>query len=165
MARKPDIQYIRQFYVPGSEAQVIEFKPAQPAQKTQPANPQPTTQTQCQPHKKQKQEVDVVAVCGSFLLIVTLVLMLAGMFQLHAATRENRKMEEYVLALKNERAVLQRDYESGYDLNQIQEMAKSLGMVPKEQVQTFTINPVVPQPEPEPSWWENLCWFMKGLFA
>ena len=27
MIRKPDIQYIGQFYVPGSEAQVVEPKP------------------------------------------------------------------------------------------------------------------------------------------
>lgn len=165
MARKPDIQYIRQFYVPGSEAQVIEFKPAQTVQKKKPANHQPTAQPQPQPRKKEVLEVDPVAVCGSFVLVVMLLMMLVGMVHLHSAAQENRQMEEYVLALKNERAVLQRDYESQYDLNQIQEMAKSLGMVPKEQVQTFYINPVVPQPEPEPSWWENLWWFMKGLFA
>ena len=25
--------------------------------------------------------------------------------------------------------------------------------------------PEIPEPEPEHSWWENISWFMKGLFA
>ncbi len=167
MARKPDIQYIRQFYVPGSEAQVIELKPTKPARKTTPVNPQPKAQPQPQHHhrKKEKIQVEPLAWCGSFILVVVLAMMLVGMFQLQTACREQKQLDEYVLALQNERAVLQRDFENGYDLDQIAEMARSLGMVPKDQIQTVSINPVVPQPEPEPTWWENICWFIKGLFA
>ena len=52
-----------------------------------------------------------------------------------------------------------------YNLDDIREKALALGMIPVEEAQVITISPVIPQPEPEPSWWENISWFMKGLFA
>jgi len=38
-------------------------------------------------------------------------------------------------------------------------------MIPMEEAEVITITPVLPEPEPETPWWENISWFLKGLFA
>ena len=74
-------------------------------------------------------------------------------------------MTKRVITLQNINVEKQQDYHKMYNLDDIREKALALGMIPVEEAQVITISPVIPQPEPEPSWWENISWFMKGLFA
>jgi hypothetical protein len=74
-------------------------------------------------------------------------------------------MPNQVIELQNENVMLRQQYRSSYDLDQVAHMANSLGMIPVEEAQVMYINPVVPVREPEPTVWENIRWFMDGLFA
>ena len=67
MAQRPDIQYVTQFYTYGSEAKVLELKPARKQQKM----PLP----KAKPMQKIRVVVDPVAWCGIALALVLVVLM------------------------------------------------------------------------------------------
>lgn len=160
MAKKPDIQYISQFYVPGSEAQVIEFKPAK--QKRRRAK---TVLPKAVPEKKIILRVDPAAVCGILVAATMLILMAVGVFQYLDVCAEHRELSDTVIMLQNQNVTLREEYQAGYDLDQIRIVAEALGMVPVEQLQTISVHVEVPVAEPEPTWWENVCWFFEGLFA
>ena len=57
------------------------------------------------------------------------------------------------------------EYRSGYDLEEIRSAALSLGMIPAEEAQMRSFTVTMPVQEPEPTFLENLQWFLKGLFA
>lgn len=156
-ARKPDIQYITQFYVHGSEARVLELKPGRKKNKT--------VLPESAPQKKIRISIDPVAICGIVVAAVMLVLMLVGMIQYLGVCQENRAMKDLVVSLQNENTKLTQEYEAGYDLEDIRTKALAIGMIPKDQVQVVTIHPVVPEVEKEPSLWENICWYFNQLFA
>ena len=59
----------------------------------------------------------------------------------------------------------QQEYASLYDLADIEEKALALGMIPAEQAEVVTIAPFVQEEIVEAPWWENISWFLKGLFA
>ena len=40
-----------------------------------------------------------------------------------------------------------------------------LSSLPMEAAEVITITPMIPEAEPETPWWENITWFMEGLFA
>ncbi len=56
MERKPDIQYVHQFYIHGSEAKVLELKPAKRQQKTK--------LPQALPQKVTQVRLDILSLCG-----------------------------------------------------------------------------------------------------
>lgn len=159
MAKKPDIQYISQFYVPGSEAQVIEFKPAQKKRKAKTVLPKAV------PEKKIILRVDPAAVCGIVVAVTMFILMAVGVFQYLGVCAEHRELSDKVIKLQNQYVTLQEEYKAGYDLEEIRIVAQALGMVPVSQLQTETIKVEVPVAEAEPTWWEDICWFFEGLFA
>lgn len=159
MATKPDIQYITQFYVPGSEAQVIEFKPARKKRQAKTVLPKAV------PEKKIVLRVDRAAVCGIAVAAVMLIMMVVGVFQYLDVCAEHREMTDRVIVLQNENVKLREEYESGYNLEDIAVMAEAMGMVPVQELETISIKVEVPTPEPEPTWWENVCWYFEGLFA
>ena len=162
MAKKPDIQYISQFYVPGSEAQVIEFKPKQ--QPRQQRKPKPV-QPQAVPEKKVALRVDLASVCGLIVAAAMLVCLVVGAFQYLAVCAEHRNMVDKVIMLQNEYVGLRQEYQAGYDVEEVTRMAEAMGMVHQDDLQTVSIRAEVPTPEAEPTWWENTCWFFEGLFA
>lgn len=157
MVRKPDIQYVHEFYVHGSEAKVIELKPGRRVIKT--------ILPKVAPDKSIRIAVDPIALCGIVVAAAMLVMMVAGCFQFVAAYNEHARVMNEVIALQNENVRLSRQYESGYDLADIESKALSLGMIPVEEAERMYIEPVVPVREPEPTLWENIVWFMEGLFA
>ena len=159
MAQKPDIQYIHQFYVPGSEAQVLELKPVKKKKKKKFILPKPKVQT------KILVRVDLASLCGILVAGVMMVLMTAGIFQLSAVHEEYNRMESYVIAQQNQNVSLKEQYRSVVDLDDIRDKALGLGMIPVEDAQTITIHvePVVQ--EAEPTLWEEICWFFSELFA
>jgi cell division protein FtsL len=157
MVRKPDIQYVQEFYVHGSEARVIELKPRRRVIRT--------ILPKVAPDKSIRIGVDPVALCGIVVAAVMLILMLVGTVQYVNARNEYQAMSNQVIELQNENVMLRQQYRSSYDLDQVAHMANSLGMIPVEEAQVMYINPVVPVREPEPTVWENIRWFMDGLFA
>ena len=74
-------------------------------------------------------------------------------------------MTEYVIGLQNTNVQRQQEYTQMYDLEDIREKALALGMIPMEEAEVVTFTPVYPEPEAEEPWWEEIVWFMKGLFA
>lgn len=156
-ARKPDIQYITQFYVHGSEARVLELKPLRKKHKTE--------LPRAVPQKKIRIMVDPAAICGIVVAAVMLVLMVVGVCQYLDVCEDYRVMHEHVIRLQNENVSLQQTYETGYDLADVEAKALALGMIPAEQAQRVTITPVIPVAEEEPTLWEDICWYFEELFA
>ena len=126
MTEKPKIQYIGQFYVPGSEAQVLAPKKKKKKAKTK------------LPIAKQEQVkaiyIDPVALIGITVAVVMLAVMVVGALQLRSDWAQYEQMSNYVSRLNQNNAELERTYRDGYDLEDIRDKALALGMVPVEEV-------------------------------
>lgn len=109
---------------------------------------------------------DPVALCSLAVTALMFVLIVAGIVTLCVANMQANQMEQYVIELSQENAQLQKEYESGYDLEQIRQEALAMGMIPKEEAQTMTIQLQIPEPIPEePSVLEQVWTFFASLFA
>jgi len=157
MPRKPEIQYIGQFYVHGSEAKKVETKelPKKPKAKL----PEP----KFQPVKNVY--IDPVAICGMAVAVIMVVVLVFGAVQIGDAWDDYEVMAGYASDLRYENIRLTRQYHSSYDLEEIQVAALNLGMIPVEQAQTMTVTVTMPEPEPQTTLWDDIVWFMEGLFA
>ncbi len=153
MAHRTDIKYIH-MYTQGSAARKIE--------------PVAPWKTMNLPRiKKQKRvvlHVDPVAILGIVVAAVMLIAMFVGVAQLRSVQQEASVMEQYVDTLKNDNNVLEDAYNS-IDLQQIEQMALALGMVPAEQVQNISIRVEVPERTQTPSFFDQIRTFLTGLFA
>ena len=161
MAQKPykhNIEYIQRYYSHGSAAKVIEFQPAyqeEPKPRLPKQEKSPAT-TIC---------IDPIAFCGIMVAVVMLVVMIAGMIQFNVICQDHAVMENYVMQLREENALMNQQYASGYDLEDVAATARSLGMIPVEEAQTISIRVQVPVREPDPTFMDNIIWFLSGLFA
>ena len=156
MVYKPEIQYIGQFYVYGSEAKQLETKEKAKKAKTR----LPLARLE----KIEKVYVDPVALVGMAVAVVMLVTMILGFLQIQAAWEEYEVMSSYLSDVKYQCAEKEKEYRSGYDLEVIEEQALALGMVPRDQVEVRTLTVTIPEPEPETTWVDDLKWFLDGLF-
>ena len=158
MLRKPDIQYIDKFFIPGAAAPQI--------QKREDKKRWVTT---VQPKKPQKPKlkilVDPVALCALVVAAAMIALMQVGIFQFKAACDEREQVRNYLTQLQNENAQLNHTYYANVDLENIRNQALALGMIPIEEAQVIHISVELPEPEPEPSFWDDVVWFFSGLFA
>ncbi|MBQ9149063.1 MAG: hypothetical protein IJX69_05805 [Oscillospiraceae bacterium] len=163
MGRKPDIQYIHQFYVPGSEAQKVEIAPKREPEKA----PLPLFEPAAMPRpaRKIRIHVDFMSLCGIVVAVTMLALMLVGIRQYEQAHHQHVLMQEQVYDLRNKNVELNHTYQSRMNLEEIAIQAAAMGMIPAEQAQTATFVDVVPQPEPEPTAWENFQQFIAELFG
>ncbi len=157
MANKPEIQYVGQFYVYGSEARALAAKKARKQAQTQ--LPDKAVQ------QVRQVRVDVLAVASLVLAGVLLVTMVMGALSMQTAWQDLRTAKQYVYELEARNRVLTVEYRSGYDLEEIRSAALSLGMIPAEEAQIHSFTVTMPVQEPEPTFLENLQWFLKGLFA
>ena len=157
MVRKPDIQYVTQFYSYGSEAKVLELKPAEKKIKF--------TLPKVFPENKVFVRVDPVAWAGIAIAIVMVIFMAVSVSGYLDACAEYEVMTDYVISLQNTNVEKHQEYVKLYDLADIEEKALALGMIPMEEAEVITIHPVYPEPEAEAPWWEDVSWFLKGLFA
>ena len=157
MDRKPEIQYIHQFYVYGSEAPAVELKPRKKKRHF--------TLPQAAPDKKIRISVDSMALCGIVVAVTMLILMAVGVCQYMDVCADYEVMSDYVIELRNENVRLEQEFQAGYDLTDIQEKAIAIGMIPADQAEVVTISGEVPAAEPEPSIFAEIIWFLKGLFA
>ena len=154
MARQFDVQYLGG-YVNGSTACKVEApKPRKTARK----------HTGKQSNKRIVLRIDPLAIMGTMVACVMLVLLAVGLVKLMDARQELAAMDAYVQTLRQENVALQEEYNAGYDLEHVKATALALGMVPVEQVQHITIR--VQEPEVAPvSGWEQIRLFLVGLFA
>ena len=158
MDRKPDIQYVHQFYVYGSEAKAPELKPVK---KRRPK----LVLTMPKLRKDFVVRFDVASLCGIAVACVMMVLMTMGVYQLSAVRQDYAQMERYVIQLQNENIGLEKTYHAGYDAEDIREKAMAMGMVPAENMKVMSVRVEVPQAEAEPTIWEDIRWFCSELFA
>lgn len=157
MTEKPKIQYIGQFYVPGSEAQVLAPKKKKKKAKTKlPIAKQEQVKAIC---------IDPVALIGITVAVVMLAVMVVGALQLRSDWAQYEQMSNYVSRLNQNNAELERTYRDGYDLEDIRDKALALGMVPVEEVPSRTITVTISQPKPERTLWDDIAWFFGGLFG
>ena len=157
MAQKPEIQYIGQFYIHGSEAKELARK-----------NEQKKAKTELPLHRFQrvrKVYVDPLAICSLMIAAVMIVGMVAGMLSLQTAWEELDTARMYVSELETRNSVLTAQYRSGYDLETVRSAAIAMGMVPASEVQTVKLNVTVPEVQPEPTLVDDILWFLNGLFA
>lgn len=157
MANKPDIQYISRYFVPGSDAPEIAPKRERPTPKT--------TLPRVWRRQKVRIYMDPVALASVVVAVAILITMVISIVQFSQSWTEYRQMESYLTTLRDENVTLEHTYRTGYDLQTVEEQALALGMVPVSEVKTITVQVAVPAAEPEPTLWENILWFFKGLFA
>lgn len=157
MVKKPDIQYIDRFYVHGSEARVLELKPKKRRIRT--------VLPLSAPDKTIKIAIDPVALSGIVVAAALLVLLVVGTVQYFQVCRQYQAMLDYVVTVQNENVELRESYRSQYDLAEIEEKALAMGMIPVSEAEVITIQPEMPEREPEMTAWEEFVWLCKGLFA
>ena len=156
MARSNDIQYIR-YYTPGSAAEKVELPKIvrkQPKPRPEPKTIQPTVI-----------RVDGLAAIGIVVAAVMLLCMLMGVVQVCALNRQVQDLEVYVSRLEVRNEQLQKEYDHGYDLEEIRLAAESMGLVSVDQVEHITVH--IPETETvvQLSWWESLISAFKEFFA
>ena len=157
MAQKPEIQYIGQFYIHGSEAKKLAQKKEQKKARTQ--------LPQHRFERARKVYVDPLAIASLCLAAVLLVTMVLGTLSLQTAWQELDIARQHVYELQSKNVALTAQYRSGYDLEEVRSAALALGMIPVEEAQVMKIQVTVPVQQPEPTFLENIVWFLEGLFA
>ena len=153
MAYKPEIRYV-QFYTNGSAAQ--ELAPRKPLE------------GMFFPAKKRKKrvvKVDPLALAGIVVSAVMLVLMIVGLVHLQQARSQVEVMANYVQTLEAENVRLHTQYEEERDLEYIEQLALTFGMIPVEEVQHMTIHVEVPVQQEPPTKWEKILTYLSGLIA
>ncbi len=154
MIQKPEIQYIGQFYVPGSEAPKL-------AGKDKPKAKLPKLHRE----KVRRICVDPVALCGMAVAAVMLVLLVIGAVRLQKSWDDYNKMSATLSEVRRENAQVNHEYRTSLDLEKLRTSAEGMGMIPVEKAQADKVYVSLPQKEPEPTFWDDLKWFVKGLFA
>ena len=157
MNQKPKIQYVGQFYVHGSEARQLQMQ----EQKRQAKTRLPLLRLQA----IEKIYVDPVALVGIAVAVVMLVTMVLGAVQLKRDWDQYERVSAYVSELKRENARMSHAYHASFDLEDIRSKALAMGMVPKSELQTTTVNVTVPEPQVELTRVEEMKLFLEGLFA
>lgn len=157
MPRKPEIQYVGQFYVHGSEAKKVEVQQTPKKNKAQLPGQQVRQVKQI--------SLDPVAICGMAVAVIMAVVLVFGAAQIGDAWDEYEVMAGYASDLRYENIRLTRQYQSKYNPEDIRIAALNLGMIPVEEAKTVALTVTMPVAEPEPTLWEDITWFLKGLFA
>ena len=161
MVRKPDIQYVGQFYVHGSEAKKL----AQQERREKAKTLLPLERLR----NIREVRLDPVALLGITVALVMMVSMIVGAVHIRSTWDSYEQMQRYVAKLEQQNVKLEREYRNGYNLEEIEAAALALGMVSKDQVTTIPVSVNVPVPQEEPSAWEEfqdyVRWFVDGLFA
>lgn len=154
MARRNNERYVR-YYTFGSTAAKLdkaERKAALPEYKT--------------PKKREPIAVDPVSLLGNAVAVLLALLMIVGMLQVAGTTAQVRELQTQVTALEMEQQMLQEQYASGYDLEEVRVAAESMGMVPAEEAVRVSVKvPAEPMEVQSLSWWDNLVLSLRQFFA
>ena len=158
MVRKPDIQYVGQFYTYGSAAKEVALQQKQAKTKL------PMERLR----SIQEIRLDPVAWFGIVVSVVMIITMVVGALNIRSAWAEYEAMHSYVTELRQENTRMELQYHRGYNLADIEGTAVSLGMIPVSEAQTITVKVTPPTPREEPTRWEEFKdyveWFIDGLF-
>ena len=157
MAAKPEIQYVGQFYIYGSEARKLEPK-RQERKKTTVLEQSKTEQTRVI-------SVDPVALVGLLVAAAMLVCLAVCATQIGDTWQEYEAVSNYMTQLMMENSSLKHEYVNSFDLAEVEATALALGMIPATEANTIILPVHIPTAEPEPTFWEDLVWFAQGLFA
>ena len=159
MVRKPDIQYVGQFYTYGSAAKEVALQQKKAKTKL------PLERLR----NIQEVRLDPVAWFGIVVSVVMIVTMVVGALNIRNAWAEYEVMHSYVTELRQENTRMELAYHRGYNPEDIEGTAVSLGMIPVSEAQTMTVKVHVPEPKVELTRWEEfkdyVQWFIDGLFA
>ena len=155
MAQKAEIQYVREFYVFGSEA-------PQPKPKTEKAKPK---RPKVHLERLQTIYIDPLAVCGMVMAVVMLTLLVVGAFHLRDTRAEYDRVKTQLTEIKRKNATLEHTYHTSYDLEEIRQQAEKMGMVDAEEADRFTAIFTVPKEEKKPTAWDDFVWLLSGLFS
>ncbi len=161
MARKPDIQYVGQFYNYGSEAKKLAQEPEKKKAKTR----LPLERLQNIP----RIYVDPVAIAGIVVAFALLAAMVFGTVQVNDAWQEYQTMASYVHSVKADHAQLRHTYQMGYNLSEIENQALMMGYVPASELESVPLEVTPSRSERESNVfvqaWNDMIWFLHGLFA
>lgn len=128
MVGRADIQYVRFTVVDGSAAR-----------KLNPVPPITESLPQVQKVRRKRIYVDPVAVLGIMVAVCMFVSMAVGLVQNSAQQEKLEQMETYVMQLRQENEAIKTDYANSYDLEAVERTALALGMIPKAQAETATL--------------------------
>lgn len=159
MAQKPEIQYVGQFYVHGSEARELARKQQKEQRKAK------TTLPLHRFERVSKVYVDPLAIGSILVAAVLLVTVVMGTLGLQTAWEDLETAQEYVYQLEKNHRILVNDYRSGYDLEEVRAAALEMGLIPASEAAVRSIHVTVPVQQPESTWIDDLMWFLDGLFA
>ncbi len=148
-AKQPQGQYINQ-YISGTMA----YQPEVSHRREKKARlPKPRRE------RKLLIEIRPAALLGIGLAVVLLVMLVSGAVQMFAAQREAEQLQAYVQTLQQTNAELADTYASGYDLEEIQDLAVAMGMIPAEQAEQTQVSVTLPKETAEPTAWESFVAF------
>lgn len=146
MAKRDEIQYVR-YYAYGSAAVKTQPEPRRRAEAE--VQPVPQAEPIAVPFSP-------VAVFGAAVAVVMLLLVLVGFVQLNRQNTEIQTMELYISNLKSENYAMNKEYQAGYDLDEIKTAAEAMGLVPVEQVRHVTVRFPEPETVVELPWYQQV---------
>lgn len=158
MARQPDIQYI-QFYNYGSTAPKLAPRNSYRKEKYQLPEHRPMAQ------QAKHTVLDPLSVCAIVVAGFMLITMLVGMFRVGELTSRRQELEGYIGVLQQQNAELELAYEQSYDLTQVEQRARQMGLVSKDEVAHVQMGPVELVQEQTPSFADRFYAFFDELFA
>ena len=157
MANKPEIQYVGQFFVYGSEAKKVAVEEPRKEQKAQLPLPDLS--------KQRLIRIEPTAVVGIVVAMVMFTAMILGALQIQSAWQEFRVAKSYLEQVRTEHRTVQAQYQESYDLTDVKEVAEKMGLVPMHEAKHMTITLTMPEPELVKTQWDDFVWFVQGLFA
>ena len=153
MAQKPEIQYVERFYIYGSEAPV----------QAQSSDTEEIVRKKEHLHVN-KIYIDLSAILWTAAAVILMATMILSGVHLTRMNAEKELMQDYVSFLQTRNAELEHNYRISYNLEEIQQQAAELGLVPQDQVETRYIRVSVPEHKEKWTAWGNIKWFFEGLF-
>lgn len=156
MVRRTDIQYIH-FYTRGTAAAKVA-----PVVREDPFYVPNTVK-----HYRKRVYVDPVAIVGFLVAMVLFASMISGISTLRQIQQEKDQLEQHITGLTQENLDLKDQYEHSYNLDQIENTALALGMVPAEELPSVEIYPKASEVtvHEEPTAWEQICAYFEELMS
>lgn len=154
MAHNVSVQYV-QYYTQGSTARRI--LPA--------AKKLISTLPRIKKQKVHKIYVDPVAIFGTAVALLMLVMMAVGVNQLRQEQQKTAVIEQRVEQLRMENRQLQAEYAVQCDLDAVEKTALALGMIPRQEATHTTIQVEPVEAAETATMWQRIGTFLTGLFA
>lgn len=153
MAKLGQVEYINR-YVSGNTA----------------LQPQPMPQKKVVLPKPRKKKVYLLRIypAAAACALVALVLftcLVSGFLQLQDSLAAREEMEIYVQKLQAENAAMEQRFKDSYDMDEVEDIAGAIGLVPMDRLERIPIDVTVPEEPREPNVWEAFVRFVQELFA